>query len=166
MDICKISRNERQECINYMLCNQSLEESLKAWKEHKRSDEYMIEMLQTLAGRAQDNGGMILAVQCDEIPVGADYVDFFMPNQKGSLHWVEDKNGLRFAMAFTSKKRFQECNDTSGVVMFMHDLFTVVEKRKELDGIIINLEREEVFLDKMMLRAAIWLMENKEEAYL
>ena len=50
--------------------------------------------------------------------------------------------------------------------MFMHDLFTVVEKRKELDGIIINLEREEVFLDKMMLRAAIWLMENKEEAYL
>lgn len=160
MNVCKISREERQEFIEYMLCNQSLEKSLRNWKRHKRCVESIMGMLDTLAGRAQDNGGMIVAVKCDQIQTGVEHVDFFMPDKKYEIHWVENKNGQLFAMVFTSKERFRECNDTSGVVMFMDELFAMIEKRKDLDGIIINLEKEEIILDKVMLRAVIWLIKK------
>lgn len=39
--------------------------------------------------------------------------------------------------------------------MFMEDVFVTLEKREELDGIVINAGTEETILDKMMMRAII-----------
>ena len=39
----------------------------------------------------------------------------------------------------------------------------LLENKKELDGIVINLGREEVILDKFILRGALWLLKKKKE---
>lgn len=160
MDGFQISDEEKRECIEYMLCNKSLEKTLRNWKRHKSCMDAMFEMLNAFVERARVDGGLIVSVKCDQIPTGAEHVEFFMADKVCELHWAEDKRGRLYVMVFTSKERFQECDDTSGVVMFMDELFIMAEKRKDLDGIIINLEKEEVILDKVMLRIVLWLLEK------
>ena len=153
-----ISKEKKQELLEYMLCNQSLEKSLQNWKKHKKNTDSIIDLINALADGARSDKGIIVAVNCPDIPKGAEHVDFFMADKKRNMYWVDDKNGMRYVMVFTSKERFQECNDISGIVVFMDELFVMIEKRKDLDGIIINLEREEVILNKVILRAVIQVM--------
>lgn len=159
----KLSSEEKQEFIEYMLDNGALEKAVSKWQKSSASGDDVLELMNALAERAAEYGGVILSVRCDEIPTGAEHIEYFMADKPCEICWAEDKEGQRHAMVFTSRERFQECSDTSGVVIFLDDLFALIERKKGLDGIIINLGREEVILDKFILRGALWLLKRKKE---
>ncbi len=69
-----------------------------------------------------------------------------------------DKSGKSYAMVFTSKERFQECNDTSGFVMSIGELFELLVEKEELDGMVINIGQEDIAFNKCMMRVVIWLI--------
>lgn len=161
MDRDEISDGEKQGFIELMLRNEGLEEAARKWN----GDSCMyaaLGVLDALAARAQQYGGLIVSVRCREIPAGADNIEFFMADKYCEVCWVEDADGKRYAMVFTSRERFGECGDTSGVVMFMDDLLAMAEAKEELDGIVINLGSEQVVIDKPMLRIAMRLLEIRK----
>lgn len=82
---------------------------------------------------------------------------------KVELYYVEGKDGKYYAMAFTSRESFKKCNDTSGLVMFIGDLFVLIEGMEEVNGIVLNIGREEIIFDKMLLRATLSLIDFSED---
>lgn len=54
-------------------------------------------------------------------------------------------------MIFTSRERFKECDDTSGFVMFIDELFEFLGTCVGIDGVVINYKKENVVLNKEML---------------
>lgn len=82
-------------------------------------------------------------------------MQFYIPELYSdvTLNNVWGKDNQKYVMAFTSKERFQVCNDTSGLVMFIGDVFRVVEKKDEVQGIVLNWNKEEMVIGKDMIRA-------------
>lgn len=163
MDQNPLSDKEKQKLIEHMLSNGALEEAVIKWSKSKASGEDLLNIMNALAGRAAEQGGLILSVKCEEIPTGAEHIELFTADKPCKIWKVEDRDGKDHAMVFTSRERFAECSDTSGIVLFLDDLFILLEYKKELDGIVINLGREEVILDKFILRGALWLLKKKKE---
>lgn len=162
---CVVNDKEKQECIEYMLENRDLEKTLKKWKKYKRNDDYMFEVLELLIESAKNQKGMIVAVKADNMSIESEQLDFIDINKKYEMLYVTDKKDKSYIMVFTSKERFKECSNISGVVMFMDELIVAMERRKDVNGIIINLEKEEIILDKIMLRAIIWTIKHSNKAH-
>ena len=103
-----------------------------------------------------NDAGLIVAIKSDVVKPRADNIEFLTGKQHGMVQTAATQDGKAYAVVFTSKERFQNCcNDLSGIIMFMEDVFVTLEKREELDGIVINAGTEETILDKMMMRAII-----------
>lgn len=155
---------DKEVFIEYMLNNAELEKLLRKWKRKRKSGESFLELITGIADRDKEQGGFILSVKSDMIPTGADNIELFLSPKypRLDLNYVEGKDNGKYAMVFTSKERFRECNDTSGVVMFIGDLVYLLEQKQEVDGIIINLEKEEVIFGKDWLRAIICLLEKEK----
>lgn len=158
-----ISEEEKKECIEYMLQNDEIELALNNWEQHKNSDEYMCKVLDVIAARSEECGGFIVAILSDNIPTGVNYIALFTGEEKGEIHRVENSDGKSYAMVFTSKSRFQKCNDTSGLVMFIDEVFDLLESKAELDGMVINFGSDDIIFDKIMMRAAICIMRQEKE---
>lgn len=160
-----ISDKEKQEYIEYMLANKDLEKALGKWKRHKRNDDYMFQMLEVLVESAKNQKGMIIAVKSDNMPIESNQLDFIDINKKYEMHHVTNKKDESYIMVFTSKERFKKCTNISGVVVFIDELIIAMERRKDVNGIVINLEKEEIILDKILLRAIIWTIMHSNKAH-
>lgn len=152
-----ISQEEQKEYIEYMLHNEKIEKSLINWKQNQNSDT-LTKMLEIIAAESEECAGLILSVNSDTIPTGADNIVLFTGSERGDIHRLIDKAGKSYAMVFTSKERFQECNDTSGFVMFIDDLFHLLAEKEELDGMVINIGQEDIAFNKYMMKVVIWLI--------
>lgn len=154
---------DKEVFIDYMLDNRELEKLLRKWKRKRKTGESLLELITGIAKRDQEQGGFILSVKSDLIPTGADNLELFLTPKypRLDLNYVEGKDNGKYAMVFTSKERFRECNDTSGVVMFIGDLVYLLEQKLEIDGIVLNLEKEEIIFGKDWLRAIICILEEE-----
>lgn len=123
----------------------------------------MCKVLDVIAARSEECGGFIVAILSGNIPTGVNNIVFFTGEEKGEIHKVENSDGKSYAMVFTSKSRFQKCNDTSGLVMFIDEVFELLEGKAELDGMVINFGSDNIIFDKIMMRAAIWIMRQEKE---
>ena len=155
----EFTSEEKQQFIEYMLDNKELEKKLRKWDKSQNNTDYFIEMIEEMAKRDREQGGLIVSVKSDEIPTGADNVEFFMLDKykKISINYAEDQSGKQYMMVFTSKKKFKECNDTSGVVMFVGDVIEFALMMERTDGIVLNMRRKEgrdgIIFGKIILRA-------------
>lgn len=73
---------------------------------------------------------------------------------------VSSNGNYRFAMVFTSRERFKVCNDTSGFVVFIDELFRFLISQPDIDGIMLNLKKEEAVFDKEMMKRVLSMMEQ------
>ncbi|MGC6173967.1 SseB family protein [Lacrimispora sp. 38-1] len=158
----KISEEEKKEYIEYMLQNDTIEEALKNWKRNQNSEE-LGKMLETIAAKSEECAGLILSVKSDSIPTGADNIVFFSGVERGDIHRVIDNEGKSYAMVFTSKEKFQECNDTSGFVMFIDEVFELIVDKEALDGMVMNIAQEDIVFNKFMMRVVIWLIRQAKD---
>lgn len=154
---------DKEVFIEYMLNNGALEKLLRKWKRKRKTGESLFELITGIVNRDKEQGGFILSVKSDLIPTGADHLELFLTPKypRLDLNYVEGKDNGKYAMVFTSKERFRECNDTSGVVMFIGDLIYLLEQKAEVDGIILNLEKEEIIFGKDWLRAILCILEKE-----
>lgn len=157
-----ISEEEQKEYIEYMLHNDKIEESLINWKQNQNSVT-LSKMLEIIATESEECAGLILSVNSDFIPTGADNIVLFTGTERGDIHRLIDKAGKSYALIFTSKERFQECNDTSGFVVFIDELFELLVEKEELDGMVINIGQEDIAFNKYMMRVVIWLIGQVKE---
>ena len=153
----KLSEEEQKEYIEYMLRNDIIEKALNNWKRNQNI-EALGKMLEIIADVSEECAGLILSVNSDSIPTGADNIVLFTGTERGDIHRVIDKVGKSYAMIFTSKEKFQECNDTSGFVMFIDELFQLLVDKEELDGMVINIGQEDIVFNKIMMRVVLWLI--------
>lgn len=158
----KISDEEKKEYIDYMLQNDTIEEVLKNWKRNQNS-EVLCKMLETMAAKSEECAGLILAVKSDVIPTGADNIVLFTATERGEINRVIDKEGKSYAMVFTSKEKFKECNDASGFVMFIDEVFELIVDKEALDGLVINIGEEDVVFNKIMMKVVIWLIRQAKD---
>lgn len=150
------SESEKQENIQYMLNNAELENVLQKWKNSKETEEDFLHFINAFIKSNDNDAGLIVAVKSNVVKPGVDNIEFLTGKQHGMVQTAATQDGKAYAMVFTSKERFQKCcNDLSGIIMFMEDVFVTLEKKEELDGIVINAGAEEIILDKMMVRAII-----------
>lgn len=148
-----------EEIIQYMLENDSLEKALKKYKRHPKRSRNLISLLRILAEQDKDNRGLIVAVSCDEISVGVENIEFFNADKNCTFHKAGEKDSA-YVMAFTSKEHFRKFDDTSGIVMFIGDIFGIIEYKKNIDGIVLNAGEEEVILEKGLIRAVLWIIDH------
>lgn len=155
------SQGDISSFLDYMLQNNELEKALTKWKRDSQNVDKIWNVLNAFAKRDAECGGLIVAVECSQIPTGADNITLFEMGRQYYMHKVEGENNCNYAMAFTSKERFRECEDTVGIVLFIKELFTFIEQCEELDGIILNYGKEGMVCGKDFLRAVLCSIQNK-----
>lgn len=151
----EFTAEEKQQFIEYMLNNKALEKKLKRWDKSPNNPDYFIEMIEAMAKRDQEQGGLIISVKSDEIPTGAENIEFFILDKykRMNMNYAEAPSGKKYIMVFTSRKEFKECNDTSGIVMFIGDVINLALITKQTDGIVINAGKHGIAFDRVILRA-------------
>lgn len=160
MSMERLTEKEMKEALDVMLDNASIEEELQRWKQEEGNPILMMELLEAVTKRAKEEGGLIVSVKSDGVPAGAENIEFFQKEKNGDVNIITDNYDRHFAMVFTSKERFKLCDDTSGFVMFIDELFTFLGERPEIDGMMINWKKEDVVFDKEMMRTVLRMMES------
>lgn len=163
MDMRKAAEKEKREIIEYMLNNTVIEEKVQSWKQQIQNPVLIKELLELLAERAVDDGGLIVSVKSNEISAGEKNIEIFAADKKGDINIIEGKGKLRLAMAFTSRERFKKCNETAGFVMFIDDLFAFLENSPDIEGMILNFGAENAVIDKEMMRAVLEIIKEQKQ---
>ena len=152
----------QKEFIQYMLINAPLEKALRKYQRYPKRIRYLMDLLRVIAEQDRDNRGLIVSVSCDEIPAGVENIEFFTGDKKCIFHRAGGENRA-YVMAFTSKEHFRKFNDTSGIVMFIGDIFGIIEPKEDIDGIVFNAGEEEVVLEKELIRAVLWIIDHNPQ---
>ena len=142
---------EKREMIEFMLDNAVLEEKMGKWKQNGEDIVLFMDFVAALVKRSREDGGLIISVKSKDVPAGAENIEIFRKDKKGKVNIVAGGEEQRLAMVFTSKERFEKCNDTSGFVMFIDELFDFLGTRPEIDGLIMNYKEENIVFNKEML---------------
>lgn len=160
-DMGATMEEENREMIEFMLDNAVLEEKMGKWKQKEEDVVLFMDFMSALIRRSREDGGLIISIKSKDVPIGAENIEIFRKEKKGDVNIVAGENNRRFAMVFTSRKRFEKCDDTSGFVMFIDELFAFLEAREEIDGVIMNYKEEDVVFSKEMLRVFVDLLDYK-----
>ncbi len=151
MDMKAIADDEKREIIEFMLDNAALEEKMGKWKQKEEDILLFMDFTAALVRRSREDGGLIISVESGEVPPGAENIEIFRKDKKGDVNIVIGENKQHLVMIFTSRERFKECDDTSGFVMFIDELFEFLGTCVGIDGVVINYKKENVVLNKEML---------------
>lgn len=149
-----------KELIDLMLQNEAIEKAICNHQKHKRDADILINLLSVMAQRANEDGGFIVSVKCPDVFPGLDNIEILSENKHYELMNVEGKDNKKYVMVFTSKERYKMCDDTSGVIMFIDHLLRFVEQSDLVDGIVINLNKEQLIWDKIFIRMVLVLIEQ------
>lgn len=155
-----LTEKETQEAMAHILDNLPIEQELQRWKQEEENPVLMRKLLDVVAQRAKDDGGLIVSVKSDEVLRGAENIELFQADKKGDVNVVSSNGNYRFAMVFTSRERFKVCNDTSGFVVFIDELFRFLISQPDIDGIMLNLKKEEAVFGKEMMKKVLSMMEQ------
>lgn len=151
MEELMFDNEEKKKFIELMLKNDELENKIRLYSKKKSDENRLFDLLKMLAQRNMENGGLIIAAT----PMGEDdrLQCFDAQNSKPiKISYITSQNNQKYAMVFTSKKKFDKCRDLTGHVMFVDQAVSLIENNPLISGIIINMETDNVILDKMALR--------------
>ena len=144
-----VSAEENDIIVDEMLKgNELIEEALAKWKEDTHDVGYIAAAYKSIIDRDRECGGLIVSVESGNVPAGADHVEFFNGGKPLKLNKAKGSYEDRYLLVFTSRDRFRECNGTAGVVMFIREAFSLLHDIEGVDGIVINIGKEEVVMKK------------------
>lgn len=158
------AEEENRKMIEFMLDNAVLEEKIGKWKQKEEDIVLFMDFIAALIKRSREDGGLIISVKSGEVMTGAENIEIFRKDKRGDLNIVAGESGRRFAMVFTSRERFEKCDDTSGFVMFIDELIGFLETQPEIDGCIMNYKEEDVIFNKEMLGILVDFLDSKEKS--
>lgn len=159
-----VSAEENDIIVNEMLRgNEIIEETLAKWKEDTQDVGYIAAAYKSIIDRDRECGGFIVSVESGNVPAGADHVEFFNGGKPLKLNKAKGSYDDRYLLVFTTRDRFRECNDTAGVVMFIREAFSLLRDIEGVDGIVINIGKEEVVINKHDMKVISRLIELSEE---
>ena len=159
-----VSAEENDIFVNEMLKgNEVIEEALAKWKEDTQDIGYIAAAYKSILDRDRECGGFIVSVESGNVPAGADHVEFFNGGKPLKLNKAKGSYDDRYLLVFTTRDRFRECNDTAGVVMFIREAFSLLRDIEGVDGIVINIGKEEVVVNKHDMKVISRLIELSEE---
>ena len=128
--------------------NEIIEEALTNWNDNPNDVEKLAYVYKALLDRDKECGGLIVSVESGKIPAGSENVKYFNGAEEIKVLKVSGSFDDEYLMVFTSRERFKECNETAGVVMFIRSVFSLLIKVEGVDGIVINIGKEEMILNK------------------
>ena len=147
-----ISEAENDLIVTAMLNNNEIiEEALTEWIYNQQDIYATAKVFKCIQDRDQRCGGLIVSVESGSISAGADNIEFFNGNKHVSMNRVKGKLGESYIMIFTSRERFRQYNNTAGIVMFIRELFSFLGNLDGVEGIVINMGKEDVVIDRIML---------------
>lgn len=159
-----VSKKENDLYVNAMLeGNEAVEAALARWSNNPKDICAMIEVYKSILDRDRECGGLIVSVESNDIPAGADNIEFFNGDKALYLNRSKGVFGDKFILVFTSRDRFRVCNDTAGVVMFIREVFSLLSEMEGIDGIVMNLHKEEVLFTRQNMKQISRLIEMWEE---
>lgn len=148
-----VSAEENNLYVDAMLKgNEVIEEALEKWKNDSTDIGAMLAVYKSFIDRDRECGGLIVSVESRDIPAGADHIEFFNGDKRLYINRAKGEFGDNLLMVCTSRDRFRECNDTAGVVMFIRAAFSLLSGMEDADGILINLRKEEIVIDKQTMQ--------------
>lgn len=153
-----MSEDEQEVFMDYMLDNVGLEKAIRRWNSNPKNTDIFMEMIYTFVDRINDSGAFIVALESDVIKVGVENIEFATGNKGGIIaSAISVKENKEYAMLYTDKKYFESnCNDLSGLVMFIDDILEYIEKRKDIAGLVINAGKDDIILGKTFIRIILW----------
>lgn len=143
--------DEKKKFIEMMLNNDELENKVRMYSKKKSDENRLFDLLKMLAQRNAENGGLIIAA----IKMGEDdrLQCFDAQNSKPiKISYITNHKNQKYAMVFTSKEKFDKYKDLTGHVMFVDQAVSLIENNLAISGMIINMETDNVILDKVALR--------------
>lgn len=147
--LLNLSAEDNELFVNEMLNgNEVIEDALVNWKKNPEDPYAKAFVYKALLERDNNCGGLIISVKSEHIPAGADNVRYCDGSEQIILNKVKGSYEDHYLLVFTSRERFKECNETAGVVMFIRSVFSLLRKVKGVDGIVINIGKEEMILNK------------------
>ena len=159
-----VSAEENDLYVNAMLKgNEVIEEALAKWDEDQKDVCATFAVYKSIIDRDREYGGLIVSVESGDIPAGADNIEFFNGDKLLHLNRSKGSFGDKYVLVFTSRDRFRECNDTAGVVMFIREVFSLLGRMEDADGIVMNLGREEILFDKLTMHHISRMIELSDE---
>lgn len=159
-----VSAEENDMYVNAMLKgNEIIEDALAKWSDDPKDICAMVTVYKSIIDRDRECGGLIVSVESNNIPAGADNIEFFNGDKMLNLNRSKGAFGDKYLLVFTSRDRFRECNDTAGVVMFINETFSLLGQMEGVDGIVMNIGREEVLLNKRTMQQISRMIEVGEK---
>lgn len=159
-----VSEKENDLYVNAMLeGNEIIENALGKWSNNQKDICAMLEVYKSIVDRDRECGGLIVSVESNGIPAGADNIEFFNGDKTIRMNRSKGASGDKYILVFTSRDRFREYNDTAGVVMFIRELFSLLGEMEGIDGIVVNLHKEEILFSKQVMQQISRLIEVGEE---
>lgn len=154
----EMSEDEQEAFMDYMLDNVNLEKAIRRWNSNPKIIEIFMEMIYTFVDRINDGGAFIVALESDDIKSGVENIEFATGNKGGIIaSAISVKENKKYAMLYTDKEYFEgNCNDLSGLVIFIDDILKYIEKRKGIQGVVINAGRDNIILGKPFIRIILW----------
>lgn len=155
----EMSEGEQEVFIDYMLDNEKLEKTIRSWDDNPQNTDTFMEMIYTFVDRINDGGAFVVALESNTIKPGVKNIEFATGNKGGTIaSAVNVKENKVYAMLYTDKKYFERnCNDLSGLVMFIDDILEYIETIKNVDGVVINAGRDDIILGKPFIRTILWV---------
>lgn len=152
------SEDEKKQLIQYMLDNQPLDDAIK---EVAIKDD-LLKLVTVLVQNDKNSKGLILGILPESKEFAGTYKIF--DEKHYDLTFVEDTEGKKFLMLFTSPKAFSKHPNLQGLLYFIKEVLQIALDKEEIYGVAFNIDSEyEILIDKLTIRAVISLLDKKEE---
>lgn len=150
------SEDEQKQLIQYMLDNQPLDDAIK----EVAVNNDLLKLIDVLVQNDKDNKGLILGL----IPSSKDLMGTYrlFDGRHYDLTFVENQEGKKFLMLFSSEGAFFKHPNLQGLLYFVRDILQVALDKEEIDGVAFNVDSQyEILIDKFTIRAVISLLDKK-----
>lgn len=148
-----VSAEENVGIVNEMLKgNEVIEKALAKWKDNQLDICDIASVYKSIVDRDREYGGLIVSVECGDIPAGSENVQFYNGGKKINLNKTKDSDDNYYFLVFTSREKFQKFNETAGAVMFIQYVFSLLTNIEGVEGIVMNMGSEEVILNKKVMK--------------
>ena len=144
---------ERQQFMKYMLDNKPLEDAIKEVAVHND----LLKLIEILVQNNKDCKGLILGI----IPSSKEQMGTYQifDCKHYDLPFVENTEGRKFLMLFSSEGAFNKHPNLQGLLYFVKDILQVVLDKEEIMGVAFNVDSEyEILIDKFTIRAILSLI--------
>lgn len=146
---------ERQQFMKYMLDNKPLEDAIKEVAIHND----LLKLIDVLVQNDRDCKGLILGIIPSSKELMGTYQIF--DGKHYDLTFVENTEGKKFLMLFSSEGAFNKHPNLQGLLWFVKDILQVALDKEEIEGVAFNVDsKHEILINEFIIRAVLSLIGN------